>query len=314
MSLFLISCGEHKTVDIVDDVKSGVVLITNQIDATSGGTGTGFVLEDNMIITNNHVIAGNGTLTVLSPKTSKKYPAKVVYADPVSDIAVVRLLDWEAFEDQEQPVNLELGNSNETNQGDKVIVIGHPWGLTWSVSEGIISGKGRRPGGNPQYVDQVDAHLFQGNSGGPIFNEDGEVVCVSNIMLSGEGGSYGFCIPSNLVKKVLHDFNTFKEVRWRVANATIKPADSGIGVAIEAVDPGGAADKSGIKAGDIIVGLYSSNNDHIPLDVVLPEDLLNSLSTLNGDEETIMLLVKRGDEEQLIDLKTNYKLSKDYPN
>ena len=75
-------------------------------------------------------------------------------------------------------------------------------------------------GQNPKFMDQVDANLFQGNSGGPIFDGNGNVVCVSTMMLSMEGGSYGFCVPSNLVQKVVYDLNAFGEVRWRVMNIT----------------------------------------------------------------------------------------------
>ena len=177
IALFLTACGEMSTRDVVNKVEDGTVLISNQIDATTGGTGTGFIVDDNMILTNNHVIAGkNNKLTVYGKNSPKKYEAELVYTDEIADIAVIKLKDWNTFDHDQHPDILKFGNSNDTHEGDKVIIIGHPWGLSWTVSEGIMSAKNRRKGPNPKYLDQVDAKLFQGNSGGPIFNGNGEVV------------------------------------------------------------------------------------------------------------------------------------------
>ena len=301
----------RNTVELVEQVKPGTVLITNQIDATSGGSGSGFILEDNMIITNHHVIDGNGKISVYSPNSRKKYEAKVVYQDKIVDLAILRLLDWELFEKEQKPVNLKLGNSDETSEGEKIVVIGNPWGLTWSVSEGILSAKSRRSGPNPKYLDQVDAKVYQGNSGGPIFNENGQVVCVSEIMLSGEGGSYGFCIPSNLVKKVIHDFNVLGEVRWRVINVAVGLTDDGSNVILESVEPGGAAGKAGLKEGDKILTIFTEDN-RTGKKIVTPDDMITELATLHGDDEDIRVAIDRNGEKMMIDVKTNYKLSSEY--
>lgn len=301
----------RNTAELVEQVRPGTVLITNQIDATSGGAGSGFILEDNMIITNHHVIDGNGKLHVYSPNSRKKYEAKVVYEDNIADIAILRLLDWELFEKEQKPANLKLGDSDETVEGEKVVVIGNPWGLTWTVSEGIVSGKNRRAGPNPKYLDQVDAKIFQGNSGGPIFNDHGEVVCVSEMIVSGEGGSYGFCIPSNLVKKIIHDFNVYKEVRWRVINVGIGLTDDGSGVILESVEPDGAGGKAGLKEGDKVLTIFTEDNK-TGKKISTPDDLITQLATLHGDDETIRLAIDRKGEKMTIDVKTNYKLSKEY--
>lgn len=301
----------RNTVELVEQVKPGTVLITNQIDATSGGSGSGFILEDNMIITNHHVIDGNGKISVYSPNSRKKYEAKVVYQDKIVDLAILRLLDWELFEKEQKPVNLKLGNSDETTEGDKIVVIGNPWGLTWSVSEGILSAKNRRSGPNPKYLDQVDAKVYQGNSGGPIFNENGQVVCVSEIMLSGEGGSYGFCIPSNLVKKVIHDFNVLGEVRWRVLNVAVGLTDDGSNVILQSVEPDGAAGKAGLKEGDKILTIFTEDN-RTGKKIVTPDDMITELATLHGDDEDVRISIDRNGEKMMIDVKTNYKLSSEY--
>lgn len=309
--LLLAGCSKT-TVETVDHVKSGVVLIENRIDTTNGGVGSGFILEDNVIVTNHHVIEGGGKITVYSPNSSEKFEAEVVYSDPVVDLAVIKLKDWNKFEAQENPVNLTLGDSSSMTEGSKVIVIGHPWGLKWSVSQGIISGKFRRVGSNPQFVDQVDAHLFQGNSGGPVFNEDGKVICVSDMMLEGKGGSYGFCIPSDLVKKVLHDFNAFKEVRWRAMNVVLGLTEDGSSVIIQSVEPNGAAYKAGLLANDKILGVYTPRStDGKKINDI--NDIITEFALLNGDDERVQVVIDRDGKQMTVDVITNYRLSKEYP-
>jgi S1-C subfamily serine protease len=236
ISFFLIGCKEVSTTDIVNQKINGVVLISNDVTETQGGIGTGFIIG-NKIVTNLHVVEGNGKITVYSGNSDRKYEAIVAFQDPVADIAVLTLKDWDAFKKNETPVGLEFGDSEEANVGDRVVVIGHPWGLLWSVSEGIISAKDRRVNQNPKFLDQTDAKLYQGNSGGPVFNEEGQVVCISNMMLSQEGGSYGFCIPSNLAKKVLYDFEKFGEVRWRVLNVLTELTDNGSTLILKTIEP-----------------------------------------------------------------------------
>lgn len=311
-AIVLVGCSEMSTVQIVDKVKPGTVLIENKIDTTNGGIGTGFILKDNVIVTNNHVIDGKGKITVVSPNSSKRYEAEVLYADHIVDLAVVKLKDWDKFTHEEHPVILSLGDSEDTREGSKVVIIGHPWGLTWTVSEGIISAKERRSGPNPKYVDQVDAKLFQGNSGGPVFNEDGEVVCVSELMLTGEGGSYGFCIPSNLVKKVLNDFDKFGKVRWRAINVQIGLTDDGSSVILKDVEPDGAGGRAGLKADDKILEVYTPNNHPQGIKPNDADDVITALAQMNGDEETVKILVDRNGEKIMFDVKTNYRLSEEY--
>lgn len=314
IALLLVGCGQQMTTrEVVKKVENGTVLIINQIDVTSGGTGTGFILGDNLIVTNNHVIEGNNNkLSVVGSDSSKIYDAELVYTDKIADIAVIKLKDWTTFAHDQKPVTLQLGDSNETHEGDKVIVIGHPWGLTWTVSEGIVSAKHRRKGPNPKYMDQVDANIFQGNSGGPVFNDRGEVICVSEMMLQGEGGSYGFCIPSNLVNKVVGDLEKFNEVRWRALNVTIGLTDDGAHVILKTIEPNGAAGSAGLKEGDRVTSVRTSHTGPEGKSVVRPDDLITELATLHGDDDTVRLTVNRNGEVLTFDVKTNYRLSKEY--
>lgn len=305
LAMFLVGCNSS-TSDLVKKVENGVVLIENTKSETAGGIGTGFILADNQIVTNYHVIEGATKLIVYAKKTNIKYPATVVYQDKISDIAVLRLYDWELFKANESPANLKLGDSNKETPGSEITVIGHPWGLAWTVSEGIISAKNRRPQPTPKFLDQVDAKLFQGNSGGPIFNRKGEVVCVSNLMVVvKESGSYGFCIPSSLVKKVLYDFNKFGEVRWRAMNISLKMSDDGSRVVVNSVDEGGAADKAGIKAGDSILKYFDKQ-------IYNSENLMSEVAMMKGDEEIITLTIERDNQSLVVDLKSNYKTEKDF--
>jgi serine protease Do len=300
------------TEQLVREVKDGTVLIENKIDTANGGIGTGFIVGENMIVTNNHVIQGNGKLTVVSNHDQTRYEAEVVSADPVVDLAIIKLKKWEEYKQHEGAIILPIADSRDYKEGSKVVIIGHPWGLTWTVSEGIMSAKNRRTGPNPKYVDQVDAKIFEGNSGGPVFNEDGEVICVSELMLEGKGGSYGFCIPSSLLKKVIGDFQLFGEVRWRAMNVSIGLTEDGNSVIVNSVDANGAADKAGIKAGDKILEIYTPNNHPAGMIVVDVNSLITELATMSGNDDKIKVLIDRNGEKQMIDVITNYKLSKEY--
>ena len=300
------------TVSIAEKGIAGTVLINKQVDATTGSTGTGFFISDNQIVTNHHVVDGKGSTFVYSSKSKRKYEARVKYSDKVADLAILELIDWEVFKRNELPENLVLGNSDKYSIGSKVVVIGHPSGLTWSVSEGILSAKDRRVGANPKYMNQIDANLFQGNSGGPVFSSDGTVTCVSTMMLTVEGGSYGFCVPSNLVKKVIHDFQTLGEVRWRVLNITAGLTEDGSSVIVQSLEPNGAAAKAGIKEGDKLLEIHTVSNHPAGIKITSPNDLITELATLNGDDDSLKLLIDRNGEKIMLHVKTNYRLSSEY--
>lgn len=312
LALFLVGCQEMTTHQIYNKVVDGTVAIEIQMADGKGGMGTGFIVGENKIITNNHVTEHDGKLFVRSPNSQKKYEAVVVATDKISDLSWIKLSDWDGYKKNEHPTFVKLGDSDRARVGDKIIVIGHPWGLEWSVSEGIISAKNRRIDSNPKFLDQVDAHLYQGNSGGPIFNAQGQVVCVSNIMVSREGGSYGLCIPSNLVSKVLHDFEKFKEVRWRAINVGASLSEDGSVVVAKDVDPEGAAGKAGVKSGDKMISILTTNSHPAAVRIETPDDLISELAVLNGDDATVELVVERDGKKIPIEIKTNYKTSKDY--
>ena len=156
--------------------------------------GSGFIIDESgIVITNNHVIKGADDIYI-KVNGDKDYKASIIGADPLSDIAVLKI----DTEDKFTPVN--FGNSDKARIGDWVIAIGNPFGLGGTVTAGIVSARNRSIGLS-RYEDyiQTDASINQGNSGGPLFNLDGDVIGINTAIL-GQSGSIGigFAIPSNL--------------------------------------------------------------------------------------------------------------------
>ena len=222
--------------------------------------GSGFIIkEDGMVITNNHVIAGADDILV--KVNSKEYKAKVIGADPYMDIAVLKMQTKDKFK------TVNFGNSDKARVGDWVIAIGNPFGLGGTVTSGIVSARNRDIG-MTRYDDfiQTDASINQGNSGGPLFNLNGEVVGINTAIIApGKSGSIGigFAIPSNAASKVIDQLISFGETRRGWLGVRIQEVTKEIAEAVELKKPEGAlvasvgekspADKAGIKAGDIIL-------------------------------------------------------------
>jgi serine protease Do len=166
------------------------------------GLGTGFVADKNgIILTNNHVVEGADAVQV-KLSDEREYPGKVVGTDPPTDIAVVRI---EARDLRPLP----LGDSDGIEVGDWVVAIGNPFGLSHTVSAGIISAKGRTrqdvpldPSGYYDFI-QTDASINPGNSGGPLLNLKGQVVGMNSAIRSGGAQGIGFAIPINMIKQLL---------------------------------------------------------------------------------------------------------------
>ena len=221
--------------------------------------GSGFIIDKyGTVVTNNHVIKDADDILV-RVNGDKEYKAKIIGTDPLSDIAVLKIDSDDKF----KPV--KFGNSDLARIGDWVIAIGNPFGLGGTVTSGIISARNRSIGLS-RYEDfiQTDASINQGNSGGPLFNMDGDVVGVNTAILS-QGGSIGigFAIPSNNAKQVVDQLIKFGETKrgWlgvRIQDVTKEIADAEEldkprGALVSSVSPGSPSEKGGIKAGDIIL-------------------------------------------------------------
>jgi serine protease Do len=236
----------------------------------SHGVGSGFILDTNGdIVTNRHVVQGATKVTV-TMNDGKEYSAKVVGKDAQTDVAVVRL--------EKPPGSLtaaRLGDSDKLEVGEWVVAVGSPLGLEQTVTAGIVSGKGR-PGRHVQmsgkrvrgYI-QTDAKINPGNSGGPLVNLDGEVVGVNTLIQVGAGGSYGFAIPVNEVRRVAQALLKEGRVRYPylgIMLTDVKDLDDaqkakvgknlpGSGAFVAELTPGAPALKAGIRPGDIITGI-----------------------------------------------------------
>ena len=236
--------------------------------------GSGFIIDkDGTVVTNNHVIKDADDILV-RVNGDKEYKAKIIGTDPLSDIAVLKIQSDDKF----KPV--KFGNSDLARIGDWVIAIGNPFGLGGTVTTGIISARNRSIGLS-RYEDfiQTDASINQGNSGGPLFNMDGDVVGVNTAILS-QGGSIGigFAIPSNNAKQVVDQLIKYGETKrgWlgvRIQDVTKEIAeaeelDKPRGALVSSVSPGSPSEKGGIKAGDIILefdGIVINQMKELPM-------------------------------------------------
>ena len=225
----------------------------------SAALGSGFIIDEKgIVITNNHVIQDAEDI-VVRVGGDKEYKATIIGADPLSDIAVLQIDSKEKF------IPVKFGNSDKARIGDWVIAIGNPFGLGGTVTAGIISARNRSIGLS-RYEDyiQTDASINSGNSGGPLFDMNGDVIGINTAIL-GKGGSIGigFSIPSNSAKKVVSQLLEFGEtkrgwlgVRIQVVTkeiAEVENLDEPRGALVASVAEKSPSDKAGIKAGDIIL-------------------------------------------------------------
>ena len=221
--------------------------------------GSGFIIDEKgIVITNNHVIQGAEDIFV-RVNGNKEYEATIIGADPLSDIAVLQIKSNDKF------ISVKFGDSNKARIGDWVIAIGNPFGLGGTVTSGIISARNRNIGMS-RYEDfiQTDASINVGNSGGPLFNMDGDVIGINTAIL-GQSGSIGigFSIPSNNAKKVIEQLIKYGEtkrgwlgVRIQIVTkeiADLEKLDKPRGALVASVADGSPSDKAGILAGDIII-------------------------------------------------------------
>ena len=225
----------------------------------SSALGSGFIIDEKgIVITNNHVIQGAEDI-IVRVNGDKEFKAEVIGADPLSDIAVLKLKTNEKF----KPV--KFGDSDKARIGDWVIAIGNPFGLGGTVTSGIISARNRSIGLS-RYEDyiQTDASINSGNSGGPLFDMNGDVIGINTAILGRSGSiGIGFSIPSNNAKIVIDQLIEFGETKrgWlgvRIQDVTqeiadVEKLDKPRGALVASVAENSPSDKAGVKAGDIIL-------------------------------------------------------------
>jgi Do/DeqQ family serine protease len=226
------------------------------------GMGSGVIIrEDGYIVTNNHVIAGADQIEV-TLENNKSYPAKLVGTDPATDIALLKI-------DEDSLPAIALGDSDNLRLGEWVLAIGSPYDLRSTITAGIVSAKGRSlPNYDGQYrvesFIQTDAAVNPGNSGGALINTMGKLVGINTsiISLTGSYAGYSFAVPVNIVRKITEDFIRYGEVRRALLGISMTDITDSMarqfnlesmdGVYVAEVQPNSAAEKGGIKVGDII--------------------------------------------------------------
>jgi serine protease Do len=223
--------------------------------------GSGFIVSsDGLILTNNHVVKDMQKIKVTLPG-KREYNAKLVGADPESDLALIKI-------DAKDLPTVTWGDSSKLNVGEIVVAIGNPFGLSGTVTSGIVSATGRTNVGIIGYEDfiQTDAPINPGNSGGPLVNIQGQVIGINTAIASQSGGymGIGFAIPSNSAKLVMDQLLKYGKVERGLLGVNIQDLNENLaksfgrtdtnGALVSQVVPDGPGQKAGIKTGDIILG------------------------------------------------------------
>ena len=259
--------------------------------------GSGFIIDAaGVVVTTNHVIADADEINVIM-NDGTKIKAELVGVDKKTDIAVLK------FKPVKPLVAVKFGDSDKLRLGEWVIAIGNPFSLGGSVTAGIVSARNRDISQGPydSYI-QTDASINRGNSGGPLFNLEGEVVGVNTLIISPTGGSIGlgFAVPSKTVSRVVDQLQQFGELRrgWlgvRIQQVTeeiaeslnIKPAR---GALVAGVDDKGPAKPAGIEPGDVVVRFDGK-------DVKDPKDLSRAVADTAVGKEVDVVVIRKGNEE-----------------
>ncbi|MBF0275631.1 MAG: Do family serine endopeptidase, partial [Nitrospinae bacterium] len=226
--------------------------------------GTGFIIDSSgYIITNNHVVQDSDVITVTF-SDKKEYKAKLIGTDSKTDIALIKI------DTKDNLPHVELGNSNDLKVGEWVMAIGNPFGLSNTVTVGVVSAKGRVIGSGPydNYI-QTDASINPGNSGGPLFDTKGKVIGINTAIFTGGASAgnigIGFAIPINMAKSIVEDLKTTGHVTRGYLGVMIQKVTDEIaeslglstpeGALVAEVVDGAPADKAGLRRGDVIVAL-----------------------------------------------------------
>ncbi len=274
------------------------------------GQGSGFLITpDGYILTNNHVV-GDATTVRVKMQDGKEYLAEIVGTDPGSDLAVIKI-------DANDLPFLTLGDSEKLEVGDWVLAIGNPFGLSHSLTAGIVSAKGRSGIGLSDYEDfiQTDAAINPGNSGGPLVNLDGEVVGINTAIFSRSGGymGIGFAIPVNMARKIKSQLIEHGEVRRGRLGVYIQDItndlaesfdlDSVAGVLISQVIEGSPADQAGLKQGDVILQIDGEKANKVAsfrnrIALTSPGTIVNLKVHRNGVIEEIKVIIGKSDEDE----------------
>ncbi|MGC1496747.1 MAG: Do family serine endopeptidase [Sulfitobacter sp.] len=263
------------------------------------GLGSGFIISnDGQIVTNHHVVDGAEEVLV-KLADGRSFDAVVIGSDPMTDIALLKI------EAEVDLPSVAFGTSEVLRVGDEVVAVGNPFGLGGTVTSGIISALSRNINSGPldDFI-QTDAAINRGNSGGPLFNNDGDVIGVNTAIISPGGGSVGigFAVPSDLVQTVVADLADDGLITRGWLGVNIRPMtqevadvlgyDAPKGAVIEAVSDDSPADKAGLQKGDIIVSFNGTEITEL-------RDLTRAVATTTPDAAAKVTVLRKGSEQTL---------------
>ena len=264
----------------------------------SSSLGTGFIISaDGYIVTNSHVVEGADKVTVnFDGKKDSALTARIVGTDSETDLALLKVETDKAL-----PV-LKFGNSDAAEVGEWVVAIGNPFGLSSTVTAGILSAKGRDLHAGPfDSFLQTDASINPGNSGGPLLNMNGEVIGINTAIRANAQG-IGFAIPSNLAEQIINELRESKNVSRGWLGVTVQNVDDAMaralglknakGALIGSVMPDEPAAKAGMKAGDVVIAVNGKP-------VADASDLTRSVAQLKPNSTPELTIVRDGEEMKL---------------
>ena len=276
----------------------------DQIPQEQQGSGSGVIIrQDGYIVTNNHVVQG-ATKIEVTLNNNKTYEAKVIGTDPATDVALIKI------EADGLPI-VPIGDSDKLRLGEWVLAIGSPLGeqLRGTITAGIVSAKGRSmPNTTGEFkiesFIQTDAAVNPGNSGGALVNKAGELVGINTAIVSQTGAysGYSFAVPSNIVKKIVGDLIDFGSVKRAKLGVAMSPVTQKIaddmklssldGVYINEVSKGGAADKAGVKEGDVLLSIDSTV-------IKSPSALQEKVNSFHPGDKAVLKIVRDGKVKEL---------------
>ncbi len=263
----------------------------------SQAQGSGFIVtEDGLVVTNNHVVEKGEKITV-TLEGGVTLPAKLIGSDPRTDLALLKITEKRKFPTvkfAEKPARV----------GDWVLAVGNPFGLGGSVTAGIVSAKNRNIGSGPYDYLQIDAAVNRGNSGGPAFNLQGEVVGVNTAIFSPSGGNVGiaFAVPAKLTKKVIAQLQQSGSVSRGWLGVHIQSVNDDIaqglgmkkayGAIVTQVTKGGPAEKTDLKNGDVIINVNG-------LEIKDSRDLARKIAALPPKQDANLIVFRDGKEKPI---------------
>lgn len=277
-------------------------------------SGSGVIVQkDGYIVTNNHVVKGADEISV-TLHDKREFSAKVIGTDPNTDLALIKI-------EADDLSAISFANSDNVKVGEWCLAVGNPFNLNSTVTAGIVSAKGRNINILKQKYAiesfiQTDAAINPGNSGGALTNASGDLIGINTAIASPTGSytGYGFAVPANIVSKVIYDLKTYGIVQRGFLGVSIRDLDSKLanekgykinkGVYIESVSDNGAADKAGIKAGDVIISIDG-------VSVTSSTELQEIIGRRAPGDAIRVGIVRNGDKDMVFDVHLTNKDGKE---